>query len=326
MTGAGPEGGPHPPETLINQVPIPGAMRFIRKGKVKEVHEVSDTELEFRFTNQISVFDKVIPTLIPRKGESLARTSAHWFQRVEEKVGVKTHFLGLPAPDVMRVRRIEIPDVTTLTPESTNVLIPLEVVCRHYVAGTMHDRLKRGVVKPSDLGFTSNEVPEVGTPLPEPLVEFTTKLEKTDRDLGLAEAQALAKLSDEEFEHLKDVVLDIDAVIADDVEPRGLIHVDGKKEFAYDENRELMLVDTFGTADEDRFWDKARYEATGERVEYSKEFVRQYYRKGGYHEKLMEARHAGQPEPDIPALPDDVTAEVSRLYGELYEKITGKAF
>ncbi len=300
-------------------------MRFIRKGKVKEVHEVSERELEFRFTDQISVFDKIIPTLIPRKGESLARTSAHWFERVEATVGVKTHFLGLPSPDVMRVRRIEIPDVTALTAESANVLIPLEVVCRHYVAGTLHDRLKRGLTKPSELGFTSNEIPEVGTPLPHSLVEFTTKLEKTDRDLSDAEAQALAKLSDDEMAHLTDVVLDIEAVIADDVDARGLIHVDGKKEFAFDENRELMLVDTFGTADEDRFWDKARYEA-GERVEFSKEYVRQFYRKSGYHAKLSEARIAGLPEPDIPALPDDVTKEVSRLYGELYSRITGKPF
>ena len=54
-------------------------MRFLRKGKVKEVYEVSKTELEFVFTDQISVFDKVIPTLVPHKGETLCRTSAHWF-------------------------------------------------------------------------------------------------------------------------------------------------------------------------------------------------------------------------------------------------------
>jgi len=57
-------------------------VRFLRKGKVKEVYEVSDQELEFLFTDQISVFDKVIPTLVPHKGETLCRTSAHCFRAV----------------------------------------------------------------------------------------------------------------------------------------------------------------------------------------------------------------------------------------------------
>src|SRR6266566_5976008 len=69
-----------------------GVMRFLRKGKVKEVYEVSEEELEFVFTDQISVFDKVIPTLIPHKGETLCRTSAHWFQVVQD-LGFRTHFL-----------------------------------------------------------------------------------------------------------------------------------------------------------------------------------------------------------------------------------------
>ena len=43
------------------------------------------------------------------------------------------------------------------------------------------------------------------------------------------------------------------------VEKRGLIHVDGKKEFAFDSKRNVMVVNVYGTADEDRFWDKAKY-------------------------------------------------------------------
>ena len=67
-------------------------MRLLRKGKVKGVYEISDTELEFLFTYQISVFNKVIPSLVPHKGETLGRTSAHWFQMAED-LGVNTHFL-----------------------------------------------------------------------------------------------------------------------------------------------------------------------------------------------------------------------------------------
>src|SRR5437867_9053299 len=110
-----------------------------------------------------------------------------------------------------------------------------------------------------------------------------------------------------------------------EVRKRGLIHVDGKKEFAMDDERRLMLVDTFGTADEDRFWDLESYEA-GKQVELSKEFVRQHYRQTGYHEALMTAREKGLPEPPIPPLPDAVVREVSALYVSLFERLTGERF
>src|SRR6266705_1008109 len=282
-----------------------GVMRFLRKGKVKEVYEVSEEELEFVFTDQISVFDKVIPTLIPHKGETLCRTSAHWFQVVQD-LGFRTHFLKVIDGNRMRVRRVQ-------------------VIARYYVAGSFHDRMQAGKIRPETVGFPRGHVPQYGEPLPKPFVEVTTKLEKVDRELTEEEALKISKLSREEFDALVQTVLKIDDGLNKEVQKRGLIHVDGKKEFAMDDARRLMLVDTFGTADEDRFWDVDAYKK-GQQVELSKEFVRQYYRKTGYHQKLMEAREVGKPEPDIPPLPADVAKQVSELYVGLFERLTGERF
>ncbi|MEK6988335.1 MAG: phosphoribosylaminoimidazolesuccinocarboxamide synthase [Candidatus Thermoplasmatota archaeon] len=300
-------------------------MKFLRKGKVKEVYEVSAVELEFVFTDQISVFDKIIPSLIPSKGETLCRTSAHWFQVVKD-LGIRTHYLRLSGPNKMRVKRVQvIPDYDKITPKTKNFLIPLEVIARYYVAGSMHDRLKAGNVKPEEVGFPKGHVPAYGEPFPEPFVEVTTKLEKVDRELTKNEALEISKLSSKEYDNLVSAVLKIDDRINSEVKRRGLIHVDGKKEFAMDADRKLMLVDTFGTADEDRWWDAEAYEK-GDHIELSKEFVRQYYRTTGYHKALMDARAARKPEPDIPALPDDVVKQVSDLYVGLFERLTGERF
>ncbi len=300
-------------------------MRFLRKGKVKEVYEVSEAELEFVFTDQISVFDKVIPTLVPHKGETLCRTSAHWFKLVEG-LGVRTHFLRVIDGNRMRVRRVEvISDYDKISPKTKNFLIPLEVIARFYVAGSLHDRMKAGKIRPADAGFPTGHVPRYGEPLPRPFVEMTTKLEKVDRELTTAEALAISKLSRAEYEDLVKAVLSIDDRLGTEVRKRGLIHVDGKKEFAMDHERRLMLVDTFGTADEDRFWDLDAYQK-GQQIELSKEFVRQYYRKIGYHQALLEARESGEPEPDIPPLPEEVTKQVSDLYVTLFERLTGERF
>ncbi|OGS60174.1 MAG: phosphoribosylaminoimidazolesuccinocarboxamide synthase [Euryarchaeota archaeon RBG_19FT_COMBO_69_17] len=300
-------------------------MRFLRKGKVKEVYEVSDDELEFVFTDQISVFDKVIPTLVPHKGETLCRTSAHWF-KVVEGLGIKTHFLRLADGSRMRVRRVQvIPEYDRIGPDTRNFLIPLEVIARYYVAGSLHDRVKAGRLHAEDLGFPPGHQPAYGEELPRPFLEVTTKLEEVDRELSRAEALRISKLSDEEYQALLEKVLAIDRRLNAEVRKRDLIHVDGKKEFAMDADRQIMLVDTFGTADEDRFWDLAAYE-DGRQVELSKEHVRQYYRRTGYHKELMDARATGRTEPDIPPLPPEVRKEVSDLYVGLFERLTGERF
>ena len=170
-------------------------MRFLRKGKVKEVYEVSEDELEFVFTDQISVFDKVIPTLIPNKGETLCRTSAHWFKVVQD-LGFRTHFLKVVDGNRMRVRRVQvIPEYDRITPSTRNFLIPLEVIARYYVAGSFHDRMQAGKIRPEEVGFPRGAVPQYGEPLPKTFVEVTTKLEKVDRELTEEEALKISKLS-----------------------------------------------------------------------------------------------------------------------------------
>src|SRR3989475_957381 len=170
-------------------------MRFLRKGKVKEVYEVSKTELEFVFTDQISVFDKVIPTLVPHKGETLCRTSAHWFEVVQD-LGVRTHLLKVIDGTRMRVRRVRvIPEYDRIAPSTRNFLIPLEVIARYYVAGSFHDRMQAGKLRPEEVGFPRGHVPQDGEPLPKAFVEVTTKLEKVDRELTTEEALKISKLS-----------------------------------------------------------------------------------------------------------------------------------
>ena len=167
-------------------------------------------------------------------------------------------------------------------------------------------------------------MPDYSEKLPEPYFEITTKFEKFDRKVGFDEAEKIGGLKDEEMEEIREIILKIDEIMRREVEKRGLIHVDGKKEFALGEEREPYVVDTFGTLDEDRWWEMKKY-GEGKIVELSKEFVRQYYRKIGYYQKLMTARKNGQPEPDIPPLPNDMVDKIKEIYENMYKKITGKS-
>jgi phosphoribosylaminoimidazole-succinocarboxamide synthase len=311
---------PSPPPAASAAAP-----KYLRRGKVKEVYEISPTELEFRFTNDISVFDKPIPSEIPHKGETLARTAQHWFD-VCQRLGIPHHFLGLTGPTSMRVKRVQVvPQPKTLGAHPRNYLVPLELIVRYYLAGSMWDRVKGGKVRPEQLGFPSGVTLQYGQKLPEPHFEVTTKLEHIDRLLTMEEALELSRLDAKQMDRLKETIFAIDAAMAKEIEPRGLLHVDGKKEFAVDADGALMVVDTFGTADEDRFWDKGSYER-GKQKEFSKEFVRQHYRTTGYFDQLQKARDAGGAEPPIPPLPPQLVDEVSQLYTTVYQRLTGKPF
>ncbi len=294
-------------------------MKLIRKGKVKEVYDIGENLL-FVFTDQISVFDKVIPSLVPDKGESLARTSAYWFRQAS-KVKISNHLLEFKNKKEMVVKKFKIIEGRASTAE-TNYLVPLEFIMRYYVAGSLLDRIEKGKTRFQDLGFKNT--PKHGERIPEPLFEMTTKFEKTDRLLDTTEAKEIGGLRNEEVENIREIILKMDGEINREAEERGLIHADGKKEFAMDDSRQPVLVDTFGTADEDRFWEKKEYDADGTLVERSKEFVRQYYRKIGYYQKLSDARSKKIAEPPIPALPEDMLLETSKLYKNLYERITGQ--
>jgi phosphoribosylaminoimidazole-succinocarboxamide synthase len=299
--------------------------KFVRRGKVKEVYEVSPTELEFRFTNDISVFDKHIPSEIPYKGETLCRTAAHWFERCA-RLGIRHHFVRTAGPTSMRVRRVRVvPDPRTLGPSPKGYLVPLELIVRYYVAGSLWDRVKAGRTTAKELGFPAGRSVAYADALPEPHFEVTTKLEPVDRLLTTKEALELAAIDRTQLDEIRETILKIDRAMQEEIGPRGLLHVDGKKEFAIDAEGALMVVDTFGTADEDRFWDKDAF-VRGRQIDFSKEFVRQHYRQSGYYDKLVHAREHAEAEPPIPPLPPLLVDEVSRLYTTVFERLTGEPF
>ena len=293
-------------------------MELIRTGKVKEVYDEGDVLL-FRFTDKISVFDKIIPNRIPDKGESLCRTSKFWFEKIKEERGIQSHFIECPSKTEMKVKKYRVNE-SGGSRIWINYLIPLEFVMRYYVAGTLMDRIKKGKIDFKELGFRST--PKIGDVIPEPLFEMTTKFEKTDRPLSIEEASLIGGISREEIYEIKETILKIDNIIARTISSRNLIHADGKKEFAMGEGRIPVVVDTFGTADEDRFWDREMF-GNGKIIELSKESVRQYYRSSGYYDLLYSAREAGVKEPEITPLPENIVKETSSLYREMYSKLTG---
>ena len=107
---------------------------------------------------------------------------------------------------------------------------------------------------------------------------------------------------------------------ADIAAKNGLILVDTKYEFGYDNNGKIFLVDEIHTPDSSRFWLKESYKerfAKGQEPEnIDKEFLRLWFTKhcDPYKDKIL------------PEAPEELIVELSRRYIMLYEMITGKKF
>lgn len=282
--------------------------KFLKSGKVKDIYESGDN-LKFKFSNRISVFDQIIPSEITTKGEVLCRIAKFWFDRVEKENICPTQYV----PDDRSGTRSD-----EMLVKKTDV-IPLEFIVRYYSAGSYYK--KHGG--------------KYGEKFSEPIVEIMTKFEKYDRLITEEEAMEISKLKRSDLENIKETILKIDKVIEKQVEKGNLIHVDGKKEFGR-RNKEILLIDTFGTPDEDRFWDAEEYKKENF-TELSKEFVRQYYEnllhicpkcneKFSYRDFLYAQREKNLSEPLIPPLPKDMIKKAGDLYVEMYKRITEKKF
>jgi len=146
-----------------------------------------------------------------------------------------------------------------------NYLIPLEVVFRNRVP--VGSSLRRRT-DPADHDLAFDEWPDEAVDLDEPIVEFSTKYEESDRYLDRAEADAIAGVA--AIDDLEAVAREVNRIITEQAESAGLVHEDGKIECCYYQG-EIRVADVVGTFDENRF----SYEGT----QLSKEVLRQYHKR-----------------------------------------------
>jgi phosphoribosylaminoimidazole-succinocarboxamide synthase len=244
----------------------------------------------FVFSDRYSVFDwGEMPDLIPDKGASLCAMGAYSFRRMETR-GVDTHYRGVVDPTTgavvdleevsgppaeMAIALTQVPDLPRAGEEydydsyhaaaGENYLVPLEVVFRNRVP--VGSSLRRRT-DPGDHGLDLDSWPDHQVDLPEPIVEFSTKYEESDRYLDREEAARIAgKAGVDDLERL---AREVNQVVSETAREAGLTHEDGKIECCYHQG-ELLVADVTGTLDENRF----SYD--GHQV--SKEVLRQYHRR-----------------------------------------------
>jgi len=301
----------------------------------------------FIFSDRYSVFDwGEMPDHIPNKGKSLCISAAYFFEKLKS-LGIKSHYLGLledgnklgrlsdiKAPvNIMEVKLLKVLpplqkgshyDYSNYENENNNFLIPLEVIYRKSLpkGSSVFKRLEEGSLKLEDLGL--KEMPLPGQTLHKPFLDVSTKLEESDRYLSWEEAQKIAHLSNNELEEIRKITLLINELIGQEANKIGLKYEDGKIEFGFDEERNLIVVDVLGTLDECRF--------TFEGMPVSKEIARLYYRKTNWFKELVEVKKRDsikwkeKVNLSPPPLPERLKELISMAYYTFANEITGRVW
>ncbi|MEA2086526.1 MAG: phosphoribosylaminoimidazolesuccinocarboxamide synthase [Candidatus Caldatribacteriota bacterium] len=300
----------------------------------------------FIFSDRYSVFDwGEMPDHISDKGKSLCISAAYFFEKLET-MGIKTHYLGLvedgqlkrisdvKSPvDIMEVKLLRVLkppktadgyDYSDYKKEDNNLLVPLEVIFRNSLpsGSSVFKRLEKGELELKELGL--EEMPLPGQTLHKPFLDVSTKLEESDRYLSWQEAKDMAHLDDSEIDEIKRITLLINELITEEAEKVGLKYEDGKIEFGFDEERNLLLVDVLGTLDECRF--------TFEGMPVSKEIARLYYRKTPWFKELIDAKKKDElswkdkVNQSPPPLPPRLKELISMAYCAFANEITGRVW
>ncbi|MAE42238.1 phosphoribosylaminoimidazolesuccinocarboxamide synthase [Candidatus Woesearchaeota archaeon] len=274
------------------------------KGKVRDVY-VKNDKLFLIATDRQSAFDRNLAN-IPFKGQVLTQTSLFWFENTKDIV--KNHVISSPDPNTVECKKLNV--------------FPVEVVVRGYITGvtstsawTAYEKGERdfcGITLPE--GLKKNQKFE------EPILTPTTKDDEHDEKISPDEIVKSGRMTQEQWDFVAEKALELFQRGEEIAAKNGLILVDTKYEFGYDENGEIYLIDEIHTPDSSRFWIKKSHEekfAKGEEPEnIDKEFLRLWFKENcdPYKDKVL------------PDAPEELVVELSKRYIQLYEMITGQEF
>ena len=271
-------------------------MKFLTSGKVKDLYEVDESSILFKFSDRVSAYDVKFKQDIPRKGEVLCKFAEFWFN----ELSVPNHFIRRESDTEIVVKKMK--------------MLPIECVVRGYFYGSLVGRWNKGEVTVPEGTDTT-----LAAKLPEPMFDPTTKSEH-DVPIDKEKALGMKLVTEEQYAWLERTSIDTYKKMAKIADDAGFILADLKLEFGLLDGQ-ITLGDSIGP-DEYRLWPKDSFEVGKIQEAYDKQLLRDWLTANGYQKKFDDARDAGQ-EPAAPDIPQEIISKMTERYVIAYEKLTG---
>ena len=271
-------------------------MKFLTSGKVKDLYNIDEKTILFKFSDRVSAYDVKFKENIPKKGEVLCKFAEFWFAELP----VPNHFIKRQSDTEIIVKKMK--------------MLPIECVVRGYFYGSLVSRWKKGeVILPNGTNTT------LAAKLLEPIFDPTTKSEH-DIPINKAKSLEMKLVTEEQYSWLEKTSIDIYKKMATLADTAGFILADLKLEFGILDGK-ITLGDSIGP-DEYRLWPKDSYDIGKTQEAYDKQILRDWLTEHGYQKQFDDARDAGK-EPIAPSIPLEIIQKMSERYFTAYEKLTG---
>ncbi|MFB5608284.1 MAG: phosphoribosylaminoimidazolesuccinocarboxamide synthase, partial [Candidatus Nitrosomaritimum yanchengensis] len=266
-------------------------MKFLTSGKVKDLYDVDEYTILFKFSDRVSAYDVKFKQNIPRKGEVLCKFAEFWFNELP----VPNHFIRRESDTEIIVKKMK--------------MLPIECVVRGYFYGSLVSRWKDGKVKVPEGTDTT-----LAAKLPEPLFDPTTKSEH-DIPINKTKALEMNLVTEEQYDWLEKTSIDIYKKMSQIADNAGFILADLKLEFGLLDNQ-ITLGDSIGP-DEYRLWPKDSFEVGKIQEAYDKQLLRDWLTANGYQKQFDDQRNAGE-EPTPPEIPQEIILKMTQRYVVAY--------
>lgn len=274
------------------------------QGKVRDTYDIGDT-LVLVTTDRQSAFDRVLAA-IPFKGQVLNQVSHFWFDKTKDIV--PNHVLTVPDPNVTVAKKCTV--------------FPVEFVMRGYLTGVTSTAVWTAYEK-GEREFCGNTLPDgmvKNQAFATPIITPTTKSDLHDEKITPTEIVAQGLMTQEDWDECAAIALKLFARGQEVAREHGMILVDTKYEMGRDANGVITLVDEIHTPDSSRYWIADSYNekfAAGQEPDnIDKEFLRLWFMENS--DPYNDA--------ELPDAPEELVAELSARYIQLYEAITGQEF
>ncbi|NPC91753.1 phosphoribosylaminoimidazolesuccinocarboxamide synthase [Bacillus sp. WMMC1349] len=199
---------------------------LLYEGKAKKIYRTEDDRvLLVEYKDSATAFNGEKKAVITGKGRLNNEISSIIFTRLHEK-GINNHFIKRISETEQLIQKVKI--------------IPLEVVVRNVVAGSMSKRLG---------------IPE-GTELKQPIIEFYYKDDHLGDPLITEDHIWLLKAAEpNQVENIKAITKQVNQQLQQLFATCGVKLIDFKLEFGLDQTGEILLADEI-SPDTCRLWDQ----------------------------------------------------------------------
>ena len=283
------------------------SLKFLHRGKVRDLYEVDADHLLIVQTDRLSAFDVILPNPIPGKGEVLTTVSNFWFKKLGGVI--PNHLSGIDPESVVKgdADKAQVRGRSFVTKKLKP--LPIEAIVRGYLVGSgWKDYKKTGAVCGIQLPAGLQEAQK----LPQALFTPSTKAAVGDHDENISFEEAKKLLGAEMAEKVKNATLALYTQAADYALTRGIIIADTKFEFGTDAAGTLYLIDEALTPDSSRFWPADQYKVGSNPPSFDKQFVRDWLESSGWNKQ-----------PPAPQVPADVLQKTADKYREAQRLLTG---